>query len=50
MVWTIVTIIIMSLSATDFELNGYSITSISIGAIGFLIWLYNVINNFNKKE
>ena len=50
MIWTIVTIIIMSLSATDFELNGYSITSISIGAIGFLIWLYNVINNFNKKE
>lgn len=50
MIWTIVTIIIMSLSATNFELNTYSIISIGIGAFGFLIWLYNVINNFNKKE
>lgn len=50
MIWTIVTIIIMSLSATNFELNTYSIISIGIGAFGFLIWLINVIKNFNKKE
>ncbi len=43
MLWSIATIITLSLSTTNFEFNSYSITSIVIGLFGLFICLYNTI-------
>lgn len=43
MLWSFVTIITLSLSTTNFEINSYSITSIVIGLVGLFICLYNTI-------
>ena len=43
MLWSFATIITLSLSTTNFEINSYSITSIVIGLFGLFICLYNTI-------
>jgi len=43
MIWSVVTIITLSLSTTNFEFNAYSVTSIVIGLIGLFICLSNTI-------
>lgn len=43
MIWSFATIITLSLSTTNFEINSYSITSIVIGLFGLFICLYNTI-------